>query len=321
MNTCYIGQIQEIKPIVDADRLETAVVVCGEGGKWEGVVEKGRWQPREKCVVFLQDAIIPAIPGLEFMDKSKRRVRMARFRGAPSECVIFDCIATGNVGDEVSEQLGVTKYEKPIPVEMQGLAKGNFPTFIGKTQEENYQAVPAIVEYLANNPFYATMKIDGTSCTVYRKNGEFGVCSRTLELKEGTSIYWRMAKKYNFEERLPEGYAIQFEVYGEGIGVPKNPLGIKGHDIVVFNLYNFEKHCYEDYQELKDFCSQCELPFPQEVEVGNPKTIEEWRSVVETIKYPNGKPAEGIVVRPLKEHRIGNHRCSMKVLNLLYKEK
>jgi len=115
MGTSYIGMITEIFPIELADRLESAVVVCGKGGKWQGVVEKGRWQLGEVCVVFLQDAIIPDIPGLRFMDKSKRRVKMARFRGVISECVIFDCIAKGHIGDEVSEQLGVTKYEKPIP--------------------------------------------------------------------------------------------------------------------------------------------------------------------------------------------------------------
>jgi len=268
------------------------------------------------------------------MDKSKRRVKMARFRGAPSECVIFNCIATGNVGDEVSEQLGVTKYEKPIPVEMQGQAKGNFPLFIPKTSEQNYQAAPVIVEYLGTVPFYVTLKVDGISGTAYRYFGEFGVCSRTLELKDQFpfwkknldypgNIYWRMAKKYDLENKIPEGFAIQFEVYGEGIGVPKNPLGIKGHEIIVFNLYNIAKHEYESYQTLKDFCSQYELPFPQEVDplsIPQMETNDDWRKFVETLKYSNGKPVEGIVVRPLVEHRAGNHRCSMKVLNLSHKD-
>ena len=314
-NGCYIGRIESIKPIELADRLESATIYCGDGGTWEGVVEKGYWEKGETCVVFLQDAIVPPIPGLEFMDKSKRRVKMARFRGAPSECVIFDCIVTGNVGDEVSEQLGVTKYEKPIPVQMQGQIEGNFPSFIPKTDEPNYQAVPAVVGYLKTVPFYVTLKVDGTSGTAYRYHGKFGVCSRNWELKEGENIYWRMARKHDIETKIPEGYAIQFEVYGEGI--QKNPLGIKGQDIIVFNLYNITKHEYEKYQTLKDFCSQHELPFPQEID---PPHSGDWRSFSETIKYSNGKPAEGIVIRPLEEHTIGNCRCSMKVLNLLYKE-
>jgi len=52
-NVCYIGQIKEVKPIELADRLESAVVFCGDGGTWEGVVEKWRWQLGEMCVVFL----------------------------------------------------------------------------------------------------------------------------------------------------------------------------------------------------------------------------------------------------------------------------
>jgi len=320
MNASYVGKITEIFPIELADRLESAVVVCGEGGKWQGVVEKGKWQIGDQCVAFLQDAIIPAIPGLEFMDKSKRRVKMARFRGAPSECVIFDLIVSGEVGDEVSEQLGVTKYEKPIPAQMQGQAKGNFPTFIPKTSEENFQRVQSVLEYLASVPIYATLKIDGTSATAYRRNGEFGVCSRTMDLKDGENIYWKMAKKYDLENKMPDGYAIQFEIYGETIGVPKNPLGIKGQDIAVFNLYNSETLRYCDYAELVSFCDKHELPRPPEIDIKGARTPDEWRALAEIAKYPNGKPAEGIVVRSLVETRVGRLRASMKIINLQYKD-
>ena len=318
MNTTYIGQIKELNPIPDADRLESATVVCGAGGKWIGVVEKGRWQLGEMCVAFLQDALIPQIPGLEFMDKHKRRVKMARFRGAVSECVVFDCIAKGNIGDEVSEQLGVTKYEKPIPVQLQGYAKGNFPPFIPKTDEMNFQAVPEVKVYLQNSPIYATIKYDGTSGTAYKYNGEFGVCSRNLELKEDDNIYWRMAKKYNFENVIPEGFAIQFEVYGEGI--QKNPVGIKGNDVVVFNLYDIANRRYADYGTMELHCKRHGLPLPEWIGIQDkPKTDDDWRKLAEQT-YPNGKPAEGIVVRSLTEARVGQLRASMKVINLLYKD-
>lgn len=39
------------------------------------------------------------------------------------------------------------------------------------------------------------------------------------------------------------------------------------------------------------------------------------------MKYPNGKPGEGIVIRPLKEEFVPRFgRLSFKVLNLLYKD-
>lgn len=43
--------------------------------------------------------------------------------------------------------------------------------------------------------FYATEKLDGSSATFYLKDGEFGVCSRRLELKEDPkNTFWKVAR-------------------------------------------------------------------------------------------------------------------------------
>lgn len=120
-------------------------------------------------------------------------------------------------------------------------------------------------KYFIKNPddWYATEKIDGTSCTIWcRINDkgcyEYGVCSRNYGLEEEEdNTYWKIAKTPSIEyaEELMSpldylklkcledarsgvtntpAYVLQGEIFGEGI--QNNPLGIKGQEIRFFNL-------------------------------------------------------------------------------------
>ena len=84
-----------------------------------------------------------------------------------------------NEGTDVTELLGIQKYEPPIPAQLGGKVKGNFPSFIRKTDEERVQNL--VKDYMKwveyGILFYATEKLDGTSATYYLYDGEFGVCS------------------------------------------------------------------------------------------------------------------------------------------------
>ena len=55
---CYVGRVQKLSPIDGADRIELAEVVCGDGGKWCGVVGKGQFAEGTLCETYLQDAIV-----------------------------------------------------------------------------------------------------------------------------------------------------------------------------------------------------------------------------------------------------------------------
>ena len=129
-----------------------------------------------------------------------------------------------------------------------------------------------------------------------------------------------MVNKYDLRNRIPEGYAIQFELYGEGI--QKNPLGISGIDMRIFNLYNIEEHKYEDAKELKDFCKYYALPMVEVVLWDQYlKSIEDdYLQKLAEGKYQNGKDREGIVIRAMKEQVVDGDRASMKVINLNYKD-
>ena len=151
MNLAFLAKIIGLEPIEGADRIEKATVNCGEGGQWPGVVPKGVFNINDMALVFLQDAVLPPNERWAFMEQNKWRVRMARFRGCPSECVIVQpseeelTWRSGDVTD-VSARLGVVKYEKPVPAALAGEMEWAFPSFIPRTDEENFQRVPHLVD-------------------------------------------------------------------------------------------------------------------------------------------------------------------------------
>jgi len=311
-----IGKIVMIEAIKDADRIKLATVVCGDAGRWTGVVGLDH-HIGELVTVFLQDALLPPSDRWAFMEKHKWRVRMARFKGVPSECVIVSGAPDMPIGTDLAEALGVTKYFKPLPASMSGDAVGNFPSFIPKTDEPNFQTVPELVERMAEEPWVATMKCDGSSCTAWvDDDGELHVASRNLELREfnkagAGNSYWRVARKYNWDG-LPKGCALQFEVVGPGI--QGNPMGLAEPSGRAFTLYDYHAGRNLRQAQLDAVCNLIGIPqAPVLIEGHGPMDGDKLRKIAE-ITYPNGKPGEGVVIRAT------DGSWSMKVINLLYKD-
>jgi RNA ligase (TIGR02306 family) len=318
MGLAYVGRVETLNPIVDADRIESATVSCGSGGRWCGVVKKGEFSVGDLATVYLQDAIVPESSGLDFLKASNWRVKMARFRGAPSECVIVRSVMEGyGHGDDLTTALGVVKYEKTMPAQLSGAALGLFPSFIPKTDEINFQTGYRLIEAVRGKPWFATEKLDGSSTTAYRQDNHFGVCSRNLELIESDSGYWRIAHKYRLRELLPDGVALQWETVGPGI--QKNPLGLKEIDGFAFDAYLFKERRYCSFVELESLCKEIGFPRAPFVSAGAEFNFDsdQLRRLAEGT-YQSGKQREGIVIRPMTPMTAGHDRVSFKVINLLY---
>ena len=304
-----VGKIISLSVIKDADRIMRAEVVCGESGKWTGVVGLNH-SVGELVTVFLQDAILKPNDRWAFMEKSKWRVRMSRFRGCPSECLIISGAPDMPIGTDLTEVLGVTKYEKALPASMTGEAVGNFPSFLPKTDEPNYQTIEWR-ELLSGGNWYATQKADGSSCTAWVDEDGLHVASRNLELREfstsgKTNSYWLVARKYGLE-KLPVGIAIQFELIGEGI--QSNQMGIKGIEGRMFGAFKREWDGRWHRVKRDEFPAVMPLAELHPVEIY--ETEEHLRSAAE-IKYANGNHGEGLVFR---SH---DQSWSFKIINLLY---
>lgn len=312
----FVGKIIDIQDIPDSDFISSATVICGKGGKWKGVVRKADFSLNDPCVVYLPDSLLPIeSPVREFLKDGL--VRMRRFRGVPSEVLIMPYSEGLDIGTDLTVPLGVTKYFKPVPSNMQGNALGLFPSFIPKTDELNYQRYGELVKELHGKPYYVTEKADGSSTTAFRYKGRFGLCSRNWELAYNyDNGYWKVAAKYKVEEKLPEGYAIQWETCGPG--VQSNRMGFNDLDGVMFSAYDIEGHRYLEMDEMLDLAKVIGFPTVKIIDFGmefNKDTVE----LLGEGKYEvSGKEREGVVVRS-QQNLIQDHSpISFKVINLNY---
>ena len=105
-----------------------------------------------------------------------------------------------------------------------------------------------------------TEKLNGSSMTVYHKDGDFGVCSRNWNLadSEGNSL-WQQARKYNLEQVLAQegNYAVQGEIIGEGI--QGNPYKIRGQDFFVYDVFDINAPRYLTPVERRKFVERNNL--------------------------------------------------------------
>jgi hypothetical protein len=203
------------------------------------------------------------------------------------------------------------------------------PGFLIMTDEDNLRTYPTALEELWGRPYYITRKDDGCSGTFYLNGGEFGVCSRRIDLTESESNgFWRMARKYDLEKVLraefgDNAWAIQGEVVGPGI--QDNHLGLTELELHIFNLFNIKSRSYANYDKLVEFCKKYNLVRVTDIindSVSFGFNIEELVKLAYEQKYPNGYPAEGIVIRPKEEFTssVLKKVWSGKVLNPLFDE-
>jgi RNA ligase (TIGR02306 family) len=329
-NLATIQKIKSLSPIPDADKIELAKM---EDNEWQVVVQKELHKVGDLVCFIAIDTVVPEAPWSEFLRKSHFRVRTIRLKKQLSQGLIIQLtdlkkepgiegLSTGTVGfagmlvgDDITTLIGVTKYEKPIPANLHGKIKGNFPTkYVSVTDEERLQNCSRILEELNGVKGYASVKMDGTSATYINflpdglTDGEQHVCSRKLSLKapiEGDkpNVYFQMEQKYNILDKLKAkgNYAVQGEICGPGI--QGNKMGLKEVDFFVFNVFNISERRHLNFDEFISFTKELGL---QTVEIIDSNFDFTGRKFDEMLamadgSYANGTPREGIVFRPLVE--------------------
>ena len=319
---CYVGKILQLSEIPEADFIQRAEVVCGDGGKWSGVVRK-EVSEGDKVVVFLPDAVVPDIPQLEFMRDHKFRVKMMRMRGCPSEVLIIPADVMGidgDVGVDVTDTLGVMKYEKEIPLSLSGIVAGAFPPFVPKTDVLNFQTVPHMRDALVGHPCAITTKMDGSSHSFYHRDDHLGGCSRNWELRDTpTAAVWAIAYRYGLIDTLPArgNIALQWECVGRK--VQGNPLKLSQVEPRVFDVWDIDGQRYLDHHDARGIADDLSLPFVDATYIDYiDYSDDELRTMAEGV-YESGVQREGIVVRPVREMMVDGERLSFKVINLAYK--
>lgn len=328
MKLATLEIVKNILPIDGADRIET----CEING-WRSVVPKGTFKVGDRVVFIPIDTIIDPAPwNSAFHDKDDPtapiRVKTKKLRGVISSGLVFhtnilpDPSYQPEIGEDISGLIGgIRKFVKQIPVQLQGIAKGDFPTHIvSKTDEDNLLSNPLVLEELkACDTLVCTLKLDGTSLSVIKElDGTFRVCSRNLEMQEGDNIYWQMAKKYDLQNLLGEGMVIAGEIIGQKI--QGNPLKIEGNEFHVFNIKDLNDNSYLSYDDILLTLEESEIPVVKEVARFTGENIKNLsldylQSLANEQKYGNN-PAEGIVIRGYKNNQTVYSPTLQKMLSV-----
>ncbi|MFY7911482.1 MAG: RNA ligase (ATP) [Emticicia sp.] len=323
-----IQKIIALQPIEGADAIEKATVLG-----WELVVKKGEFKVGELCIYCEIDSVLPEKPEFEFLRPRNFRVRTIRLRGQISQGICFPISFLPTdfeiiEGNDCTDILEIIKYEAPIPASLAGLMKGGFPSFIPKTDETRVQVLQDLLNKYQGEKCYISEKLDGASATFYWKNGEFGVCSRNIELVEDPeNTFWKVAIELDLKGKLAlmnRNIALQGELVGEGI--QSNKLKIKGQTVFFFNAFDIETFSYLSFLDFKQLIEKLNLktvPILEENYMleNNISNLVEKAKIRSSIN--NETWAEGIVIRPYEEINdksfsrdlSGNGRISFKAIN------
>ena len=257
-----VVRIDAINPIEGADQIEVAQI-----GGWKVVVKKGEYTADSLAVYCEIDSFIPhsiapflTKPGQfpkVYNEVEGQCLRTIKLRGQISQGLLLPMSVRGSdglvvgalftEGDDVTEFLGVQKWEPPQEFRAAN-AKGSFPYFIPKTDQERIQNLSRSLEKwnAENHQWQVTEKIDGSSMTVFYKDGEVGVCSRNLELKDdGTSTFWETAKSEGLVEKLialGKNIALQGELIGGQI--QGNAYKVNKFQFHLYDIFDIDAQQY-----------------------------------------------------------------------------
>jgi RNA ligase (TIGR02306 family) len=319
-------------------------------------VKKGEFKEGDLCVYCEIDSVLPERPEFEFLRPRNFRIRTAKLRGQVSQGIAFPISILKHVGtiepwpsfkpgvppllmhpevnglkftkivegEDVTEVLGVTKYDPPIPAELSGVVKGKFPSHSIKTDEERIQNLKDNFDKYRQERWFVTEKLDGSSMTCFIYENEFGISSRNLTLKENdTNSLWKVARQLEIEGRMREymirnnleALTLQGEIIGEGI--QKNKYKLKGQTVKLFRAFDPMKYQFFPYGQFMVMMLDMDLDTVPilETDFELPETYEE------LIAYADGRSAladtarEGIVFVAKNPSYSDSGRLSFKVIS------
>lgn len=334
-----IQEIRSIEPIEGADKIELAHVLG-----WQCVVNKGQFQPGQKAVYFEIDSFLPVREEFEFLRKSGFttsdllgegfRLRTMKFKGQISQGLLLpvetfpELSSNMGIGTNVTELLGVYRYEIAQRVTNEGNMVGVLPDSIPCTDETRVQNEPDLLKEFEGLPYYITSKMDGSSHSIGIDEKGFHVTSHHYEYSDGS--FYTFVRTEGYKERLKNYFdehpdinsiVLQGELCGPGIQA--NPVKLTHPMWYVFTVIINNKRL--GLKEMQELLWELSIPSVPVEEVGD-NLIETYPDIESLLKragegtYSTGARKEGIVIRPqIPVHsRILHTDLSMKVINNQY---
>lgn len=342
-----IQRITYVGPIEGKDKIVLARVLG-----YQLIVSKDQFNNLDDaplCVYFETDSVLdPYNYEFVFLKTRKWRVRTMKMAGVFSEglALPLDIVKHYNIdpsvlveGQNVTEELKVKKYfpklemkdrypklHKPNSRNKADDGLGDFPSdLIPKTDETNIKSDPTIVMQMLREDTKVTIteKYDGMSATYYNgrtfsRNYEH-IFGKDGKYNDNAKIYHLIRDKYSLVEKtkLYPNLAFQGEMVGPECN--KNRLGLIECEFFVFNIFDVEAKTFLSMTKVVEICNELGLQHVPILVLSKPiselkeyQTLESMMKLVEEMKYPNGHPSEGIVVK------TDNRNLSFKVVSRLY---
>lgn len=328
-----IVQIDEIlsHPNPEVTRMEL-VHIWG----WQCCVGKGQFKSGDKAVYIPPDYCVPTDhPSFAFLTrkdgKPQERIRVRRLKGTLSQGLMIsvpDELADLPVGTNVIEQLGIERYEPPLPKTTGGDFVGA-PSglYCPKFDVENWQRY--VEKFAVNEMVHVTEKLHGASARyTYAKNkdGEtVQFCgSRTNWLgKDDKNIWWMALHQCPaigvWCQANPE-QIIYGEVFGQVQGL-KYGAGQNDVFFAAFGILN--KNTWLNVDDARKSANEHEVPCVPLLYAG-PFDIEKIKGLAEgDSSWPGANHLrEGIVILPDCERTDSElGRVQLKIVSNRYLEK
>lgn len=326
-----VSTVDQIIPIPNADTICQYRV-----GGWKVVDRINAHNVGDKVIYYSIDSWIPNKLA-PFLSKGKQpkeynsilgeRLRTIKLRGAYSQGLIQKFSDVGldpyyyEVGDDLTDTLGIQKWEKPVPANLRGVVRSSFPTQWIRTDQERIQNLAGSLNDWRYHFFEVTEKLDGTSASYGFIDGEFIVCSRNLSLKESdTNVYWQVARELDIEQKMRDNALTHMVLQGEiiGEGIQKNHYKLNNKQFYLFDVYDVGTKSYvltEERQRIARMMNINHVPVVEKRMSITDETIDSLLEMADGFSLlKNDRLREGIVFKSTFDGSISFKSISNKWL-------
>lgn len=320
-----LRKIDNILTIDNSDNIEQVMI---DG--WKVVCSKGIHNVGDQVLFFEIDSFLPLSDsrfegfmkhGLtKFEGKEGHKVKTKKIRGVYSQGIIMPLIEFPEISEPVydtdySQILDIKKFERNECTGNPGDVKEEFPSFLRKTEQQRIQNIYNKLVISSENlklKFASTMKVNGSSVSVFCKDGKVGICSRNMELKydptiaiEGQGRFVRGAINSDLFAKLETLYkeigdcCLQGELVGPG--VQGNYEKFEKYEVLVYNIFSIKEQRYYSFKNFEELCCSFNIKC---VPVINPAIEVLSLTLEDLIKMADGpgihsKYREGVVFKSL----------------------
>jgi len=364
-NRVIVIAVEHVEKHPNADRLD---IVRFAG--WSIVTQKGNFTSGDRAVYFPIDSVLPSELELELFPPeskiklSKSRIKTIKIRGAISQGMLVPTNAPSIVsrcgqvfiGDDITEKLGVTKYEPPIEQAPLGMgvtrATKKHPYFPEYAKIPHFKNYPTLFE--EGEQVVVTEKIHGTNFragwvpvdldTFWKRikymalslvgkaqEWEFVFGSHHVNIADKgygngfypKNVYQEAVENYGLRHKIPMGFVIYGEIYGAGIqGGYSYGLDPGEHRLAIFDVLvanDRGDQSFLDWAGVEHFGTSLLLPLVPVLYKGSykPEIIDQWVQG-ESVLSPQQKVREGCVIKPQVEQQCWMGRKFLRAINPEY---